>query len=205
MTLDSFFVKLNQNLEMAKKSLKMQLQDKIKLISENIESYSSLQIRDELDRLVDDFILEFSSVYEEFVSYLEEELPVVSETPKPPKKKKKITRKEPNYDEFVKPTYVHRAFNDFGLRVSKDARPMIMDFLNEKIKKDIEKIKEQIPTYQKGEKEGEKKRITIKPEDLSKEELLAINELTFEKELEQIPLDLNGKDYRLFILLRHLD
>ena len=38
--------------------------------------------------------------------------------------------------------------------------------------KDIDKIKMQIPTYQKGEKKGEIKRITIKPEDLANENLL---------------------------------
>ncbi|NVM52452.1 MAG: hypothetical protein HWN66_02030 [Candidatus Helarchaeota archaeon] len=199
MALESLITKLNQNLEMAKDNLRAQLSDKVNQLTKHLEDFSSAEIRGELENLVDDFLSQFTIVYQEFISYVEDELPSL---PKPPKKIKTKIRSEAHKKEFVRPTYVHRAFTDGGLRVSKDARPMIMEFLNKKIKEDIESIKKQLPKFMKGERKGEKKRITLKPEDLSDAKLLQKDDASVEKELEAISLDLNGKDYKLLILLR---
>jgi len=203
MAIEPLITKLNQNLNTAKELLRTQLLKKVKQLSEHIEN---AELRDELERLVDDVLSQFTTVYEGFISYIEEELPDITLKPKPPKPRKKAAKKEqPEKPEFVRPTYVHRAFTEDGLRVSKEARPMLMDILNETIKEDIDRIKKQIPTFQKGEKEGEKKRITIKPEDISKEKLVSKENPTFERELDIIPLEDIDPNYKLLILLRLMD
>ncbi|MFX1296539.1 MAG: hypothetical protein ACFFD2_16990 [Promethearchaeota archaeon] len=205
MTFELFFNKLNQNLEMAKENLRIQLMKKISYLTNHLEDFSSTEIREELENLVDDFISQFSVVYQEFISYLEDEIPSLSKPQKKPQKKKTQKKKETKKNEFIRPTYVHKAFNNVGLRVAKDAKPILMDLLNKKIEKDIETIKMQLPTFRKGEKKGERKRVTIKPEDLSKKELMRDFNRPFEKELETISLKLNGSNYELSILLRHFD
>jgi hypothetical protein len=203
MAIEPLITKLNQNLNTAKELLRTQLLKKVKQLSEHIEN---AELRDELERLVDDVLSQFTTIYEGFISYIEEELPDITLKPKPPKPRKKAAKKEqPEKPEFVRPTYVHRAFTEDGLRVSKEARPMLMDILNETIKEDIDRIKKQIPTFQKGEKEGEKKRITIKPEDISKEKLVSKENPTFERELDIIPLEDIDPNYKLLILLRLMD
>jgi hypothetical protein len=203
MTIEPLITKLNQNLNIAKESLRTQLLKKVKQLSEHIEN---AELREELERLVDDVLSQFTTIYEGFISYIEEELPDITLKPKPPKPRKKAAKKEqPEKPEFVRPTYVHRAFTEDGMRVSKEARPMLMDILNETIKEDIDRIKKQIPTFQKGEKEGEKKRITIKPEDISKEKLVSKENPTFERELDIIPLEDIDPNYKLLILLRLMD
>lgn len=202
MSLDVFFSKLNENLEVAKSSLRMELSKKVNYLVDHLEDYSSVEIRGELENLVDDFISQFTSVYQEFVSYIEDEIPTLPSTPAKPKKKKKAKPKtEAQKKEFVRPTYVHRAFTDEGLRVAKEARPKIMEILNKKIKEDIELIKKQLPTFIKGEKKGEKRRITIKPGDLLEEDIFQ-RSASLGRELETIPIDLNGKEYKLLILLK---
>ena len=204
MTSESFFAKLNQNLEAAKETLRMQLSEKIKYLNEHLDKISTTELREELESLVDDFIMRFSSVYQEFISYIEAEIPVIPKPIKKRKKKLETPKKEVIKKEFVRPTYVHKELVDSGLRLAKDARPLLMDILNEKLQNDIEKIKEQLPTYQKGEKKGERKRITIKPEDLSKEKLLKISQEGVGKELDSIPIDVNGTNYELLISLRQI-
>ena len=202
MTLESFFVKLNKNLETAKQTLRNQLSNKVRMLADHVETLSKAEIQGELDNLVDDFLTEFTSVYQEFITYIEEEVPFVSKpTTKPKKKRKKTEKTEAQKNEYVRPTYVHRAFTDEGLRVSKDARPKIMEMLNKQIKEDIEAIKKQIPTFVRGEKQGAKRRITIKPEDLSEETLL-LRGANLGRELESIPLASNGKEYKLLIVLK---
>jgi len=202
MALEPLITKLNQNLNTARESLRTQLLKKVKQLSEHIENP---ELRDELERLVDDFLSQFTSVYEGFISYIEDELPDIVIQPKSPKPRKKTVKKEKleksEKPEFVRPTYVHRAFTEDGLRVSKEARPMLMDILNQTIKDDIDRIKKQIPTFQKGEKEGEKKRITIRKEDISKEKLYK-EQPSFERELDNIPLDEIDPNYKVIILLR---
>ncbi len=206
MTLEPFITKLNENLKTAQNSLRMQLSTKVGQLSEHLDKYSSTELREELEGLVEEFLSQFTSAYQEFISYVEEEIPDLTEKPKTSKPRKKAAKKEQGEKEaFVRPTYVHRAFTDEGLRVSKEARPMIMDFLNETIKNDIERIKQTIPTFQKGDKEGEKKRITIMPEDISKDKLLAKENTAFERELDAIPLDELDSQYKLLVVLRSVD
>ena len=206
MTLEPFITKLNENLKTAQNSLRMQLSTKVGQLSEHLDKYSSAELREELEGLVEEFLSQFTSAYQEFISYVEEEIPDLTEKPKTSKPRKKAAKKEQGEKEaFVRPTYVHRAFTDEGLRVSKEARPMIMDFLNETIKKDIERIKQTIPTFQKGDKEGEKKRITIMPADISKDKLLAKESASFERELDAIPLDELDPQYKLLVVLRSVD
>ena len=206
MTLEPFITKLNDNLKTAQNSLRMQLSTKVGQLSEHLDKYSSAELREELEGLVEEFMSQFTSTYQEFISQIEDEIPDLAVKPKVSKPRKKPAKKEqPEKEAFVRPTYVHRAFTDEGLRVSKEARPMIMDFLNETIKKDIERIKQTIPTFQKGEREGDKKRITIMPEDISKDKLVLKESASFERELDNIPLDELDPNFKLLIVLRSAD
>lgn len=204
MTLDSFITKLNQNLEEAKVNLRIQLSEKVEQLAESFkdQDFSSVEMRNQLENLVEDFMIQFTAVYEEFISYVEVQIPV---TPPKTKPKKPKEPREINKNEFVRPTYVKRAFNDEGLRVAKDAKPLLMDLLNKRIEEDIEKIKLQLPTFQKGEKEGEKKRITITPEDLKVEDLLKQGNGSFEKEIDSIPIQFNGDSFKLLLVLKPFD
>jgi hypothetical protein len=205
MTLESFFTKLNQNLELARENLRVELSKKVEYLVGNIDNYSDTEIKGELEGLVDDFLSQFTNVYQEFISYIEDELPVLEKPKKQRKPKPKKPRKPPKENAFVKPTYVHKALNVDGIRLAKDARPILMDLLNKKIEEDIEKIKMQLPTYEKGDHVGEKKRITIKPDDLSSEEIFKYFGPIFEKELDTIPIRFNGSEFKLSILLRNLE
>jgi hypothetical protein len=206
MTLEPFITKLNENLKAAQNSLRMQLSTKVGQLSEHLDKYSSAELREELEGLVEEFMSQFTSTYQEFISQIEDEIPDLAVKPKASKPRKKPAKKEqPEKEAFVRPTYVHRAFTDEGLRVSKEARPMIMDFLNETIKKDIERIKQTIPTFQKGDKEGEKKRITIMPDDISKDKLVLKESAGFERELDDIPLDGIDPNFKLLIVLRAVE
>jgi hypothetical protein len=208
MAIEPLIAKLNENLKVAQNSLRMQLSSKVGELSEHLDNYSRAELRDELEGLVEEFLSQFTSTYQEFIAQIEDEIPDLTEIPRKSKPRKKPAKKDqPEKEAFVRPTYVHRAFTDEGLRVSKEARPMIMDFLNETIKKDIERIKQTIPTFQKGEKEGEKKRITIMPEDISKDKL-TVNEsasASFERELDNIPVDELDPNFKLLILLRSVN
>lgn len=206
MTVEPLITKLNENLKIAQNTLRMQLSSKVGQLTEHLDKYSSTELRDELEGLVEEFLSQFTSAYQEFISYVEDEIPDLTDKPKRSKPRKKPAKKEQaEMEAFVRPTYVHRAFNDDGLRVSKEARPMIMDFLNETIKKDIERIKQTIPTFQKGEKEGEKKRITIMPEDVSKDKLVIKENTKFEREIDDIPIDELDPNFKLLVLLRAVD
>ncbi|HUY00648.1 MAG TPA: hypothetical protein VMV49_13900 [Candidatus Deferrimicrobium sp.] len=203
MTLESFVSKLNQNIKTAQESIRSQLSRKVKLLAQQVDNYSKAELQGELEQLVDEFLMQFTHVYQDLINYVEEEVPSIAELPpRRPKKKREQKEIEHKKNEFVRPTYIQRAFNDVGLRVSKDARPMIMDILNQKIKNDIMNIQAQIPNYQKGEKKGEKKRITIKPEDVTPEKLKVKNDANLDMELDTISLDVDGKEYQLVILLK---
>ncbi|MHA1321153.1 MAG: hypothetical protein ACTSRL_00005, partial [Candidatus Helarchaeota archaeon] len=161
-------------------------------------------IEGELQNLVDDFLAQFANIYQEFIMYVEEEIPNLPKTkPKSIRKKKKSVKSEKKKEAFVRPTYVHRAFNAEGLRISKEARPKIMEILNKQIKADIEAIKSQIPTFTRGERKGEKKRITIMPEDVSEEVLIKPVQKYKGQELDSIQLEkCNGESYELVLLLK---
>ncbi|MHA1263593.1 MAG: hypothetical protein ACTSRS_00005 [Candidatus Helarchaeota archaeon] len=204
MTLESFISKLNQNLELAKSNLKAQLYSKVNYLTKNLTKYSPSEIEGELQNLVDDFLAQFANIYQEFIMYVEEEIPNLPKTkPKSIRKKKKSVKSEKKKEAFVRPTYVHRAFNAEGLRISKEARPKIMEILNKQIKADIEAIKSQIPTFTRGERKGEKKRITIMPEDVSEEVLIKPVQKYKGQELDSIQLEkCNGESYELVLLLK---
>lgn len=207
MTLESFISKLTQNIETAKNTLRNQLLKKVNNLATQLENFSPVEVQEELENLVDDFLDQFSDVYQRVISYVEEEIPTVPKTElKPAKKRVQKPKSDEQRQKFVRPTYVHQAFTEEGLRVSKDARPKIIEILNKKIKEDIEAIKSQIPTFTKGEKSGEKKRITIKPEDISEEKLKKATPMELGKEIDTIMLeDLNGQTYELRIFVRIVD
>src|SRR5271157_5038650 len=146
-----------------------------------------------------------------FDSCVEEELPA-RKAVKPRKKAAKKDAEQPEKPAFVKPTFVQRAFNAEGLRVAKEARPALMEALNEAIQHDIDRIKQQLPTFQRGAKEGEKQRVTIKSEDVA----LARGRTTgtqtatpetipgLERELDTVSLDDVDPRYQLAVVLRTL-
>ncbi len=177
MAIETIIEKLNQNVKAAQESLRSELLGKVTQLASQVDKFTPDVLKVELEALVDDFLSEFVSTYQEFIMFIEEELPGISTKPKPAKQKEKAVKKEkpagPQKPDFVRPTFVQRAFNDEGLRVSKDARPMLMEILNKTIKEDIDRIKQQLPAFQSGEKEGLKKRVTIKPADVTPEKFAA--------------------------------
>jgi hypothetical protein len=223
MAIESFIEKLNQNMKAAQESLRSELLGKVTQLASQVDKFTPDVLKVELEALVDDFLSEFVSTYQEFIMYIEEELPGISI--KPAKQKEKAAKKEkpagPQKPDFVRPTFVQRAFNDEGLRVSKDARPMLMEILNKTIKEDIDRIKQQLPAFQSGEKEGLKKRVTIKPADVTPEKLApplpalparaaGASEATvtvecppaFERELSSLPLDDAAPGYKVAVVVR---
>jgi hypothetical protein len=182
MAVEPLIKKLSQILKNAQQTLRMQFLSKIEQLSVKVDKDSTTDLRDELQSIVDDFLSDFTTTYQDIIMSIEDELPelglkaelVIPDKEMPKEKpKKKQKPKDPEKPDFIKPTLVKQVINDSGMRVSKEARPMLMDILNETIKKDIDRIKQQLPTFQKGEKQGEKKRITIKPEDVTREKLAA--------------------------------
>lgn len=214
MAVEPLIKKLSQNLKAAQESLRSQFLSKIEQLSARIDKDSSTDLREELQSIVDDFLSDFTTTYQDIITSIEDELPELglkAEQEKPKEKpKKKQKPKDPEKPEFIKPTLVKQVINESGMRVSKEARPMLMDILNETIKKDIDRIKQQLPTFQKGEKQGERKRITIKPEDVTREKLaasppdvLATREPgNLEQELDSISIDNTEPGCSIVTLLR---
>ncbi|MBN2151111.1 MAG: hypothetical protein JW839_06695 [Candidatus Lokiarchaeota archaeon] len=227
MAIEPFIEKLNQNVRAAQESLRSQLLGKVTQLASQVDKFTPDVLRAELEALVDDFLSEFVSTYQEFIMYIEEELPEVAAKPRPPKPKEKPARKErpagSQKPDFVRPTFVQRAFNDEGLRVSKDARPMLMEILNKTIKEDIDRIKQQLPSFQGGDKNGLKKRVTIRPADVTPEKLtkpatapalaagaagaaeasVAVDgPAAYERELGALPLGDAAPGYKVSILVR---
>lgn len=227
MAIEPIIEKLNQNVKVAQESLRSQLLGKVTQLASQVDKFTPEVLKAELEALVDDFLSEFVSTYQEFIMYIEEELPEVAAKPKPAKPREKASKKEkpagPQKPDFVRPTYVQRAFNDEGLRVSKDARPMLMEILNKTIKEDIDRIKQQLPSFKGGEKDGLKKRVTIRPADVTPEKLakpspapaLAARATgaaeasvavdgppAYERELDALPLGDAAPGYKVSILLR---
>ncbi len=98
---------------------------------------------------------------------------------------------------------------------------MLMEILNKTIKEDIDRIKQQLPAFQGGEKEGLKKRVTIKPADVTPEKLAqpvpvlsaraaGASEATvavecppaFERELSVLPLDDAAPGFKVAVVVR---
>ncbi|MFX1295679.1 MAG: hypothetical protein ACFFD2_12610 [Promethearchaeota archaeon] len=68
--------------------------------------------------------------------------------------------------EYVRPTKVWAYFKEKGIRISGEAKPKLLDILNNCITAELDKTIEKLPKYSKGQKVGEIKRKTIKIEDL---------------------------------------
>ncbi len=68
--------------------------------------------------------------------------------------------------EYVQKSKVWAYFKEKGVRVSGEAKPKIIELLNQGISIEIEKIIEKLPKFSKGQNKGEPKRKTIKLEDL---------------------------------------
>ncbi|MEX2680516.1 MAG: hypothetical protein Q6373_002880 [Candidatus Sigynarchaeota archaeon] len=227
MAIEPIIEKLNQNVKAAQESLRSELLGKVTQLASQVDKFTPEVLKAELEALVDDFLSEFVSIYQEFIMYIEDELPGVATKPKPAKPREKAAKKEKPADtrrpDFVRPTYVQRAFNEEGLRVSKEARPLLMEILNKTIKEDIDRIKQQLPSFQGGEKEGLKKRVTIRPGDVTPEKLarqapapaLAARAAgaagtsvavdcppAYERELDTLPLGEAAPGYKVSIVVR---
>ena len=219
MAIEPLIKKLSQNLRSAEETLRSQFLNKIEGLSTRIGDESTTDLREALQALVDDFLSDFTATYLDIIMSFEDDMPelmskaeisvpVLEKSNDKPKKKQKP--KDPDKPDFIKPTLVKQVINDSGMRVSKEARPMLMDILNETIKKDIDRIKQQMPTFQKGEKQGEKKRITIKPEDVTREKLAAISTESLlpkgtgilDRELDSIAIDGMEPGCSIITLLR---
>lgn len=225
MSIEPFIEKLNQNVKSAQESLRSLLLGKVTQLASQVDKFTPDVLKAELEALVDDFLSEFVSTYQEFIMYIEEELPELTARPRPAKPKEKGARKEkpagPQGGDFVRPTFVQRALREEGLRVSKDARPKLMEILNKTIKEDIDRIKQQLPSFKSGEKEGMKKRVTIKPEDVTPEKFASPTQepraraaeaphaaitvevpAGFERELHELPLNEAAPGYKVSVVVR---
>jgi UDP-N-acetyl-D-mannosaminuronic acid transferase (WecB/TagA/CpsF family) len=99
--------------------------------------------------------------------------------------------------------------------VAKEARPALMDALNEAVKHDIDRIKESLPKFTRGAKEGENTRVTVNAEDVAQARSnMARGQASapasspardgagLVRELNTISLDVVHPDYELAIVLR---
>ncbi len=68
--------------------------------------------------------------------------------------------------EYVRPTKVQAYFKEKGIRVSGDAKPKVIELLNNSVEAALNEVIDKLPKFSKGEHKGELKRKTIKPEDL---------------------------------------
>ena len=210
MSTESLVAKLARALQDAQETLRAQFTVKIAEVVAHMGTASPAEMREELDRLADDFLAQFASAYQDLIAAVEEGLPTAMTQPKSPSPKKKAPRKEPsNEAAFVRPTYVQRAFTADGMRVAKAARPALMEVLNDAIKEDIARIKQQLPTFAKGEREGEKKRVTVQPEDVAKAKLAprassSPQVVATERELNTIPLGDDAPGHQIAVVLRPL-
>ena len=68
--------------------------------------------------------------------------------------------------EFIKPTKVWAYMKEKEMRVSGDAKPKIIELLNDFVASELESIIDKLPKFTKGENKGTPKRKTIKLEDL---------------------------------------
>lgn len=75
MTLEAFFTKLNQNIKSTEDALRSQLSQKVEGLINQLENVSTAELRDELENLVDEVLSQFTAAYQDFISYIELELP----------------------------------------------------------------------------------------------------------------------------------
>jgi len=208
MSAEPLIAKLVRALADAQETLRAQFTVKIAQVAAHVGIASPAEVREELDRLADDFLAQFAAAYQELIAAVEEGLPAAAAPPKSSSPKKKAPKKEPaDGSAFVRPTYVQRAFTVDGLRVAKAARPGLMEVLNDAIKEDIARIKQQLPTITKGEREGEKKRVTVQPEDVAKAKFAPKtspppSSAAAEQDLDTIPLGDDAPGHQIAVVLR---
>ncbi len=211
MAAESLVVRLTRSLADAQETLRAQFTVKIAEVAAHVGTASPAEVREELERLADDFLAQFAAAYQDLISAVEDGLPAGEVTPKPPAPKKKAAPKDPAKESaFVRPTYVQKAFTADGLRVAKAARPVLMEVLNDAIKADIARIKQQLPTISKGDREGEKKRVTIQASDVEKakatprESFQQINssDIPSQRDLTTISLGDNAPGHEVAVVLR---
>ncbi|MFX1294950.1 MAG: hypothetical protein ACFFD2_08885 [Promethearchaeota archaeon] len=68
--------------------------------------------------------------------------------------------------EYVKPTKVWAYFKEKDIRISGNAKPKLIELLNNHITSEIDAIINKLPRYTQGQNKGELKRKTIKLEDI---------------------------------------
>ena len=68
--------------------------------------------------------------------------------------------------EYVRPTKVWAYFKEKGIRISGEAKPKLLELLNQVVNSELDKVIDALPKFSKGQKKGELKRKTIKAEDL---------------------------------------
>lgn len=175
MAIEPLLEKLGNSVKAAQAALRARFMAEVDKLSTKLGHGSDAGLREELAFLVDDFISEMASTYEDLIATIEEELPETIVKPKPakarPKPKKPADKNEPPPEPaFVKPTHVQKVINDGGLRISAEAKPRLMAMLNEAIKRDIDRIRDQLPRPASPDQESvkQKQRITIRPEDVEK-------------------------------------
>ncbi len=172
MSTETLVEKLTRTLQDAQETLRAQFAVKVAQVAAHLENASPAEVKDVLDQLTDELIAQFASAYQELISTVEEGLPEGAVARKSASPRKKSPPKDPAKDPvFVRPTYVQKAFSAEGLRVAKSARPVLMEALNDAIRGDIARIKEQLPTINKGDHEGEMRRVTVQPEDIANAKL----------------------------------
>jgi len=76
--------------------------------------------------------------------------------------------KKPVGADYIRPTKVWAYFKSKEIRVSGDAKPKLVQILNDAITAELEKVINKLPKFSKGQNIGEPKRKTIKLEDLGK-------------------------------------
>lgn len=68
--------------------------------------------------------------------------------------------------EYLQKSKVWAYFREKGVRISGEAKPKIIEILNQGVTIEIDVIIEKLPKFSKGQHKGEPKRKTIKVEDL---------------------------------------
>lgn len=68
--------------------------------------------------------------------------------------------------EYIRTTKIMAYLKEKEIRISAEAKPKLINSLNNKIKSELDNIIDKLPKFTKGEKQGQLKRITIKLEDV---------------------------------------
>jgi len=87
-----------------------------------------------------------------------------------------VEDKSQNYKaEYVRVSKVKELFkrmegdNEISIRISKEAKSKVMEFIDTKIKEGVEELIDKLPVKSKGDKKGQLSRITIKLNDFEED------------------------------------